>query len=49
MSNHLNIQVCIFPRFDGGFYFTGPHGRMNRFVRLALGFIDFRVWWVVCS
>ena len=46
MSNHLNIQICLYPRFDGGFYFSGPRGPLNRMVRLSLGLIDFRLWWV---
>lgn len=46
MSNHLNIQVCIYPRFDGGFYVSGPRGPMNRMVRVGLGIIDIRLWWV---
>ena len=44
MRSHLNLQVCIFPFFDGGFYITGPTKYM-RMVRISLGFIDFRIWW----
>lgn len=44
--SHLNLQVCVYPYFDGGFYISGPHGPLNRMARIGLGVIDFRIWWV---
>lgn len=41
----LQFQLCFYPFFDGGFYVTGPHGALNRMVRVSLGVIDFRIWW----
>jgi hypothetical protein len=38
----LEIQICFYPFFSGGFYLTGPHGPLNRGFRTALWFIDFR-------
>lgn len=46
---HLNLQVTIYPLFNGGIYFNNgfriPNG-LNRWIRVGLGFIDLRVWWV---
>jgi hypothetical protein len=42
---HLGLQVCFYPKFDGGFYLNGPHHR-NLVFRISLGVIDFRLWWV---
>jgi hypothetical protein len=39
----LEIQICLFPFFSGGFYFTGPSGPLNRSFRTALFFIDLRI------
>lgn len=40
----LEIQVRLYPFFGGGFYFTGPHGPLDRAIRTALWFIDIRIW-----
>jgi hypothetical protein len=42
---HLNIQVCIYPFFDGGIYINIGRGPLNRLVRVSLAVIDLRLWW----
>lgn len=44
-KSSLYFQICFYPWFDGGFYFTGPHGPMPRMMRVSVGVIDFRIWW----
>lgn len=41
----LQFQLCIYPFLDGGFYVNGPHGGLNRCIRIGLGVVDFRIWW----
>lgn len=40
----LNIQVNIFPLFNGGLYVTVGQGSLNRMIRVGLLFIDLRLW-----
>lgn len=44
MNPCFSIQICLFPRFNGGFYVTGPSEHMLA-VRIAIGFMDIRFWW----
>lgn len=45
MRPNVNIQICFYPYFNGGFYLSGSFFKpMNRMMRLSLGFIDFRLW-----
>ena len=43
MKPYLNLQLCIYPWCDGGFYYS--LNRRALMFRFALGFIDFRIWW----
>ncbi len=44
MTPCFSIQICFYPRFNGGFYITGPGKYMTQ-ARMALGFVDIRLWW----
>lgn len=41
----LSIQISFFPLLNGGFYFTGPHGPLNRLIRVGFGIGDIRIMW----
>lgn len=43
MTPNLNFQLCLYPRFNGGCYFTNALDSMMPAVRVAFFFFDFRV------
>ena len=42
----LNVQINIYPLFNGGFYLTVCKDPLNMMIRLAIGLADFRLWWL---
>lgn len=39
----LEVQICLYPFFSGGFYLTRAWKRGARFLRTSIWFADFRI------